>query len=321
MQQPYVSTLITQDFTSAEKAVARNNIGAISSEALDSYATKSWVSDNFLSDGDFSQFVTEDELESSLEAATSGKMDISSSADFYPRYSNPEGYITSADIPPAQEYSGSQYINVTDHVITASGLQPELPTAHENQYLTTTSAGQLQWEYKQIGVPAYTSLNRGQVLGLNYSSQLYWRDTYKRSFNEALGHEWTSADDSTGYVDLSIDLYLPDDEYKTFFSVEISNLRATFESTITSFSGAIQRIELYVGNSSNPTLVKFGKVETSSTGTNGYGSEDGGSWLMSHYRGSMLTPVDRITLRFVKSTGATITGYNTSVSINWVEHS
>jgi hypothetical protein len=315
MKQPYVSTLIEQDFSDEEKSLARDNIAALSSADLGPYATKSWVEDNFLSDGDFSEFVTEDELDSAI----SGKMDISSSADFYPRHSNPEGYITSADIPPSQEYSGSQYIDVTDHVITASGLQPKLPTAQEDQYLTTDDSGQLKWEDKLIGVPAYTNLNRGQILGINYSSQLYWRNTYKRTLDEAVRCDWTSADDSTGYVDGSLDLSLPDDEYKIFLSIELSNMRAYDGSSVTSFSGAIQRIELYLGDSSNPTRVRFGMVDTNSTGTNGYGSENGGSWLMSHYRGSMLAHVDRVTIRFVKRTGATITGYSTSVGVNYVE--
>lgn len=389
MQQPYVSTLIEQDFSDEEKSRARENISALSSADLGPYATKSWVSDNFLSDADFRDFATHEEVES----ATSGKQDkltagpnidiyeniistekprveagtnvsvngvldpqtrvitytISATDTTYsagsglslndttfnvdkpiPNYNsgdygkvlgiNSSGALDWVNQSSGATYSAGQYISIDqNNVITASGLQPQLPSAQEDQYLTTNASGQLQWEDKLIGVPPYTNLNRGQVLGLNYSSQLYWRNTYKRTVGEGVGHEWTAADDATGYVDMSVSLNLPDYEYTVFFSVEISNLRATYGETVASFAGAIDRIELFVGNSSNPTLVKFGKIDVSSTGTNGYGASDGGSWLMSHYRGTLLAQVDRITLRLYKITGATVTGYNTSVGINQVE--
>jgi hypothetical protein len=89
MKQPYVSTLIEQDFSDEEKSLARDNIAAMSSADLGPYATKTWVSDNFLSDGDFSEFATHEEVAS----ATSGKMDATESSAFYPRYDNPEGYM------------------------------------------------------------------------------------------------------------------------------------------------------------------------------------------------------------------------------------
>ena len=166
MQQPYVSTLIEQDFTTAEKALGRHNIDAISSADLEGYATqewvqdqnyitsadlpdvsdmatKTWTSDNFypdtnpsgfitssdvpryregdyisidpislaisvtginpddyLTSADMSQYATHEEVES----ATSGKMDSTEASAFYPRYDNPEGYITSADLPDLTDY-------------------------------------------------------------------------------------------------------------------------------------------------------------------------------------------------------------------------
>lgn len=236
MQQPYVSTLIEQDFTSAAKALGRHNIDAISSADLEGYATQEWVQDQnyitsadlpdvsdmatkswtnenfypdtnpsgfitssavpryregdyisidpislaisvtginpddyithsdasaYLTSADMSQYATHEEVES----ATSGKMDSTEASAFYPRYENPEGYITSADlpdltdyvtsadvsgfvdanyvennfysasnpsgfltsadIPPVQEYSAGQYVSITDHVVSVTGLQPE----------------------------------------------------------------------------------------------------------------------------------------------------------------------------------------------------
>ena len=181
MKQPYVSTLIEQDFSDEEKALARDNISALSSADLGPYATQTWVSDNFLSDADFREFVTQEELES----ATSGKMDATESSAFYPRYSNPEGYltsvpstyatkqyvssvaqgitswaegefyplsnpshfITSADVPQQIEYTAGQYISIDqNNVITASGLQPELPVPTEATYLVGTPTGKMRWK-------------------------------------------------------------------------------------------------------------------------------------------------------------------------------
>ena len=136
MKQPYVSTLIEQDFSEEEKAIARENIEAISSADLGAYATKTWVSDNFLSDADFREFVTEEELIS----ATSGKMDATEASAFYPRYSNPEGYLTS--IP-------SEYVTESelDAAVSGKADRSEIPdvsdfTTHsevESAILSATS--------------------------------------------------------------------------------------------------------------------------------------------------------------------------------------
>ena len=157
MQQPYVSTLIEQDFTSAEKALGRHNIDAISSADLEGYATqewvqdqnyitsadlpdvsdmatKTWTSENFYPDTNPSGFITSSDVpryregdyiridpitlaisvtginpddyvtQEDLESATSGKMDSTEASAFYPRYDNPEGYITSADLPDLTDY-------------------------------------------------------------------------------------------------------------------------------------------------------------------------------------------------------------------------
>lgn len=157
MKQPYVSTLIEQDFTSAEKALGRHNIDAISSADLEGYATQEWVQDqnyitsadlpdvsdmatktwtneNFYPDTNPSGFITSSDVpryregdyisidpislaisvtginpddyatHEEVESATSGKMDSSEASAFYPRYDNPEGYITSADLPDMSDY-------------------------------------------------------------------------------------------------------------------------------------------------------------------------------------------------------------------------
>lgn len=164
MKQPYVSTLIEQDFTSAEKALGRHNIDAISSADLEGYATqewvqdqnyitsadlpdvsdmatKTWTSENFYPETNPSGFITSSDVpryregdyiridpitlavsvtginpddyvtQEDLESATSGKMDSTEASAFYPRYENPEGYITSADLPDLSEYATIEYVD------------------------------------------------------------------------------------------------------------------------------------------------------------------------------------------------------------------
>ncbi len=196
MKQPYVSTLIEQDFTSAEKALGRHNIDAISSADLEGYATQEWVQDQnyitsadlpdvsdmatktwtnenfypdtnpsgfitssdvpryregdyisidpislaisvtginpddyithsdasaYLTSADMSQYATHEEVES----ATSGKMDSTEASAFYPRYDNPEGYLTSGDLPDFHVYSAGQYVNIEGDTINVTGVYPD----------------------------------------------------------------------------------------------------------------------------------------------------------------------------------------------------
>lgn len=117
MKQPYVSTLIEQDFSDEEKALARDNIAALSSADLGPYATREWVSDNFLSDGDFREFATHEEVYS----ATSGKMDATEASAFYPRYSNPEGYLTSIPSEYVTDTEMSSYVAQETSAFLTSG--------------------------------------------------------------------------------------------------------------------------------------------------------------------------------------------------------
>ena len=162
MKQHYVSTLIEQDFTSAEKALGRHNIDAISSADLEGYATqewvqgqnyitsadfpdvsdmatKTWTSENFYSATNPSGFITSGDLPD-FHVYSAGQYvniegDTISVTGVYPD-TNPSGfatsswvteqnYITSADVPGAQEYSAGQYVSIVDHVVSVTGLQPE----------------------------------------------------------------------------------------------------------------------------------------------------------------------------------------------------
>ena len=136
----------------------------ITSADLSGYATEQWVLDkHYITSADIpdipddlvtsaelaqtSGLIEQDiaDLTSAISEALADKMDKSSSADFYPRYDNPEGYltsipseyvtesemsgyvheqtssfITSADIPPQIEYSAGDNIDITDHVVSVS---------------------------------------------------------------------------------------------------------------------------------------------------------------------------------------------------------
>lgn len=215
MQQPYVSTLIEQDFTSAEKALGRHNIDAISSADLEGYATQEWVQDqnyitsadlpdvsdmatktwtneNFYPDTNPSGFITSSDVpryregdyisidpislaisvtginpddyvtQEELDSATSGKMDSSEASAFYPRYDNPEGYITSGDLPDFHVYSAGQYVNIEGDTINVTGVYPDT-----NPSGFATSSWVVEQNYiTSADVPAAQEYSAGQYVSI-----------------------------------------------------------------------------------------------------------------------------------------------------------
>lgn len=215
MQQPYVSTLIEQDFTSAEKALGRHNIDAISSADLEGYATQEWVQDqnyitsadlpdvsdmatktwtneNFYPDTNPSGFITSSDVpryregdyisidpvtlaisvtginpddyvtQEELESATSGKMDASEASAFYPRYENPEGYITSGDLPDFHVYSAGQYVNIDGDTINVTGVYPDT-----NPSGFATSSWVVEQNYiTSADIPSATEYSAGQYVSI-----------------------------------------------------------------------------------------------------------------------------------------------------------
>ena len=111
MQQPYVSTLIEQDFTSAEKALGRHNIDAISSADLEGYATQEWVQDQ--------NYITSADLPDVSDMATK----TWTNENFYPD-TNPSGFITSSDVP---RYREGDYISIDpiSLAISVTGINPD----------------------------------------------------------------------------------------------------------------------------------------------------------------------------------------------------
>ena len=215
MKQPYVSTLIEQDFTSAEKALGRHNIDAISSADLEGYATqewvqdqnyitsadlpdtsdmatKTWTSENFYPDTNPSGFITSSDVpryregdyisidpvtlaisvtgvnpddyatHEEVESATSGKMDASEASAFYPRYENPEGYITSGDLPDFHVYSAGQYVNIDGDTINVTGVYPDT-----NPSGFATSSWVVEQNYiTSADIPPVTEYSAGQYVSI-----------------------------------------------------------------------------------------------------------------------------------------------------------
>lgn len=66
--------------------------------SLEGYATSAWVEEQGYLTSVPAEYVTDTEMGNAIEAATSGKMDKSTSAQFYPRSTNPEHYVTSGEL-------------------------------------------------------------------------------------------------------------------------------------------------------------------------------------------------------------------------------
>lgn len=66
--------------------------------SLEGYATIAWVEEQGYLTSVPAEYVTDTEMGNAIEAATSGKMDKSTSAQFYPRSTNPEHYVTSGEL-------------------------------------------------------------------------------------------------------------------------------------------------------------------------------------------------------------------------------
>jgi hypothetical protein len=133
---------------------------------LSDYATEQWVLDkHYITSGDIppipENVVTSAELSqtsgaieqdiadltSAISEALSDKMDKSSSGDFYPRYDNPEGYLTSVPSEYVTESEMSSY--VTEHTsafITSADIPPipeDLVTSGELANVSAEIVGQI----------------------------------------------------------------------------------------------------------------------------------------------------------------------------------
>ena len=126
MKQPYVSTLIEQDFTSAERALGRHNIHAISSADLEGYATQEWVQDQ--------NYITSADLPDVSDMATK----TWTSENFYPD-TNPSGFITSADLPDLSEYATTQYVDNSINSAT-SGKQDKLTFGYTDNKISSINS-------------------------------------------------------------------------------------------------------------------------------------------------------------------------------------
>ena len=150
MRQPYVSTLIEQDFTSAEKARGRHNIDAISSADLEGYATQEWVQDqNYLTSAVFP-----DVSDMATKTWTS--------ENFYPRHENPEGYLTSGDLPDLHVYSAGQYVNIEGDTINVTGVYPD---TNPSGFVTSSWVAEQNY-ITSADVPAAQEYSAGQYVSI-----------------------------------------------------------------------------------------------------------------------------------------------------------
>ena len=115
MKQPYVSTLIEQNFTSGEKARARENIDAISSADLADYATHDWVEEQgYLTSADIPSPIPEASADQFLASDSLGNMEWKS-------------LKTVDDRVQAGSYINLERQEYVDHIettINCTGLQP-----------------------------------------------------------------------------------------------------------------------------------------------------------------------------------------------------
>ena len=125
-----------------EQAIESATSAFITSADLSSYATEQWVLDkHYITSADIpdipedlvtsaelaqtSGLIEQDiaDLTSAISEALADKMDKSSSADFYPRYDNPEGYLTSIPSEYVTESEMSGYVqDHTSGFITSADL-------------------------------------------------------------------------------------------------------------------------------------------------------------------------------------------------------
>ena len=222
MKQPYVSTLIEQDFTSAEKSLGRHNIDAISSADLEGYATqewvqdqnyitsadlpdvsdmatKTWTSENFYSATNPSGFITSADLpdmsqyatHEEVDSATSGKMDASEASAFYPRYDNPEGYITSADLPDLSEYATIQYVDNSINSAT-SGKQEKLTFGYTDNRISSINSSAIYCSGGNDGSEVYRK---------PYGGSDTFVSALKINSDDPDGYSYVTADDvGQGYL-------------------------------------------------------------------------------------------------------------------------
>lgn len=183
MKQPYVSTLIEQDFTSAEKALGRQNIDAISSADIEGYATqewvqdqsyvtsadlpdvsdmatKTWTSENFYPDTNPSGYVT--------SADVSGFVDMNYVENNFYSVSNPSGFITSADIPQFQQVQSdwTEYDNTDPSYIQNKPVPAALEAISPLYIIDESSASRIGIESSAL--PSMTGIGLKAGYGIQF---------------------------------------------------------------------------------------------------------------------------------------------------------
>lgn len=139
---------------------------------LDGYATEDYVDSHtsaYITSAYLGPYAKIIDVQTSIDQATSGKMDKSQSADFYPMATNPSGYliaqdlngyatetyvqnytsafITSADVPSGVQYSAGENIDISGNVISVTDKSQLLPgqniaiTPSGNDFVISSTGG------------------------------------------------------------------------------------------------------------------------------------------------------------------------------------
>jgi hypothetical protein len=110
--------------------------------SLDGYATEEWVGQQGYLTSVPSEYVTDTEMGTAIETATSGKMDKSTSAQFYPRSTNPEHYVTSGELSTLSAKIESDIPSI-DGLAAESWVQANFASASQlNDMATQTWVGE-----------------------------------------------------------------------------------------------------------------------------------------------------------------------------------
>jgi hypothetical protein len=110
--------------------------------SLNGYATEEWVGQQGYLTSVPAEYVTDTEMGTAIEAATSGKMDKSTSAQFYPRSTNPEHYVTSGELSTLSAKIESDIPSI-DGLAAESWVQANFASASQlSDIATQTWVGQ-----------------------------------------------------------------------------------------------------------------------------------------------------------------------------------
>ena len=277
MKQPYVSTLIEQNFTSGEKARARDNIDAISSADLTDYATHDWVEEQgYLTSADIPSPIPEASAYQFLASDQLGNMDWKSLKLIDDRvqagaYINLERQeytdhvettINCTGLQPSGDYVETSAIadmatqtwvnEQTSAFVTSADVSGALGSYATKQYVSSVAQGITVWaegEFYPLSNPSHFITSADVPPQIEYSA----------GQNVSINDHVISAVDTTYSAGPNIDIY------NEIISTEKTVVTAGPGVTITSSQEPQTRITTYQISSSGATYTAGYGVEISNT--------------------------------------------------------